>query len=65
MSVSNNVKVKQLVHNISYFNKDTLFTIRKKQTIHNIMYYRVKSPLAELNKHFSRSEVFALKSNFL
>ena len=56
---------KQLVQNISYFNKDTVFTIRKKQTIDNIMYYWVKSPLAELNKRFSRSELFALKSNFL
>ena len=56
---------KQLVQNISYFNKDTVFTIRKKQTIDNIMYYWVKSPLAELSKHFQRSELFALKSNFL
>ena len=56
---------KQLVQNISYFNKDFVFTIRKKQTIDNIMYYWVKSLLAELNKCFSRSELFALKSNFL
>ena len=46
---------KQLVQNISYFNKDTVFTSKKKETIDNIMYYWVKSPLAELNKHFSRS----------
>ena len=46
---------KQLVQNISYFNKDTVFTTKKKETIDNIMYYWVKSPLAELNKHFSRS----------
>ena len=32
---------KQLVQNISYFNKDTVFTIRKKQTIDDIMYYWV------------------------
>ena len=56
---------KQLVQNISYFNKDFVFTIRKKQTIDNIMYYWVKSLLAELNKCFSRSELFDLKSNFL
>ena len=56
---------KQSVQNISYFNKDTVFTIRKKQTIDNIMYYWVKSPLTKLNKRFSRSELFALKSNFL
>ena len=65
MSDSDNVKVKQLVHNISYFNKDTVFTIRKKQTVDNIMYYCVKSPLAEFNKHFSRSKYFALKPNLL
>ena len=65
MSESDNVKVKQSVQNISYFNKDTVFTIRKKQTIDNIIYYWVKSLLAEWNKRFSRSELFALKSNFL
>ena len=56
---------KQSVQNISYFNKDTIFTIRKKQIIDNIRYYWVKSSLAELNKRFQRSELFALKSNFL
>ena len=56
---------KQSVQSISYFNKDTVFTIKKKQTIDNILYYWVKSPLADLNKRFSRSELFALKSNFL
>ena len=65
MSESDNVKVKQSVRKISYFNKDTVFTIKKKQTTHNITYCCVKSPLAELNRRFSRSEVFALKSNFL
>ena len=56
---------KQSVQNISYFNKDTVFTIRKKQTIDNITYYWVKSTIANLPKHFSRSELFALRSNFL
>ena len=56
---------KQSVQNISYFNKDTIFTIRKKQIIDGIRYYWVKSPLANLPKRFSRSELFALKSNFL
>ena len=65
MSDSENVKVKQSEQNVSYFNKDTVFTITEKQTIDNIMYYCVKSRLAELNKRFSRSEFFALKSNFL
>ena len=36
---------KQSVQNIIYFNKDTVFTIRKKQTIDNIKYYWVRSPL--------------------
>ena len=56
---------KQSVQNISCFNKDTVFTIRKKQNINNIMHYWVKSPLTELSKCFQRSELFALKSNFL
>ena len=56
---------KQSVQNISYFNKDTVFTIRKKQIIGNIRYYWVKRPFRELNKRFQRSEVFVLKSNFL
>ena len=65
MSESHNAKVKQSAQNISYFNKDTVFSIRRKQTIHNIMYLWVKSTLSELNKRFSRSELFPLKSNFL
>ena len=56
---------KQSVQNISYFNEDTAFTIRKKQIIDNLRYCWVKSPLRELNKCFQRSELFALKSNFL
>ena len=56
---------KQSVQNISFFNKDIVFTIRKKQIIDKIMYYWVKSPLADLNKSFPRPELFALKSNFL
>ena len=44
---------KQSVQNISYFNKDTVFTIRKKQTIGDIRYYWVKSPFANITKHFS------------
>ena len=63
MPKSENVKFKQSMHNISYFHKETVFTIRKKQTIHNIMYSWVKTPHPELNKPFSRSELFALKSN--
>ena len=56
---------KQSVQNISFFNKDTVYTIRKKQIIDGIRYYWVKSPIADLPKHFSRSEIFALRSIFL
>ena len=56
---------KQTVQNISYFNKDTVYTIRKKQTIDGIQYYWIKSPIADLHKRFSRSELFAIRSNFL
>ena len=56
---------KQSVQNIRYFNKDTVFTIRKKQTIGDIRNYWVKSPFGNITKHFSRSESFTLKSNIL
>ena len=56
---------KESLQNISYFNKDTVFTIRKKQTIDDVRYYWLKSTFAELSKRFSRSELFALRSNFL
>ena len=65
MSELENVRVKQSVQNISYVNKDTVFSRRKKQGIDNRIYYWVKSLLPELNKRFSRSELFPLKSNFL
>ena len=55
---------KQSVQNISYFNKDVIYTIRKKHIIDNIRYYWVKSPLKNLSKRFQRTELFALKSNF-
>ena len=56
---------KQSVQNISVFYKDTVYTIRKKQMIGGVRYYWTKSPIANLPKRFSRSELFALKSNFL
>ena len=55
----------QSVQNISYFNKDVIYSIRKKHIIDNIRYYWVKSPLKNLPKRFQRTELFALKSNFL
>ena len=41
---------KQSVQNISYFNKETVFTIHKKQMIDNIMYYWIKTSLTKLSK---------------
>ena len=55
---------KQSVQNISYFNKETVYTIRKKQLIDGIKYYWVRSPINDLPKRFLRTEIFALKSNF-
>ena len=37
----------------------------KKQMINGMRHYWVKSPIAGLPKHFSRSELFALRSNVL
>ena len=56
---------KQSVQNISYFNKDSVFTIRKKQKIDGIMYHWIKSIGKKLSTRFQRSELFAIKSNFL
>ena len=56
---------KQSVHNISYFSKETVYTIRKKKMIDDIRYYWVKSLIADLPKHFLRTELLALRSNFM
>ena len=55
---------KQSVQNISYFNKETIYTIRKKQLIDKRRYYWVRSPINDLLKRFLRTQIFALKSNF-
>ena len=55
---------KQSVQNISYFNKETRYTIRKIQLIDGIRYYWVRSAINNLPKRFLRTEIFALKSNF-
>ena len=57
---------KQSVQNISYFNKDTIFTVRKKQSINEITYYWLKNTKNNKNvkERFSRTELFALKANF-
>ena len=56
---------KHSVQNISYFSKETVYTIRKKKMIDGIRYYWVKSPIADLPKRFSRTELFAIRSNFM
>ena len=56
---------KQSVQNISYFNKEQIYAIRKKRLINGIKYYWVKSSmLTDLPKRFQRSELFALRVNF-
>ena len=55
----------QSVQNISYFNKEIVYTIRKKQMIDGISYYWVRSPINDLPMRFLRTELFAIKSNFL
>ena len=55
---------KQSVQNMSYFNKEQLYTIRKKRLIDGIKYYWVKSSLTDLPKRFQRTELFALRANF-
>ena len=58
---------KQSVQNVSYFNKDTAFVVRKKKTIGGITYYWEQDTKNNKNmtKRFLRSEIFALKSNFV
>ena len=57
---------KQSVQNISYFNKDRTFIIRRIRTIDGIKYYWLKD--AQNNKNlatrFQRTEIFALRGNF-
>ena len=52
---------KQSVQNISYFNKEKIFTIRAIQTIDTIPY---SWPKNSETKRFSRTELFALRNNF-
>ena len=56
---------KETVQNISYFNKETVYIVRKRKEIDNINYYWIKSLLSDLKKRFLRSELFALKENFI
>ena len=59
-------KREQTVHNISYFNKKEIFTIRRKQKIDKNTYYWVKnSKYKYLLKRFQRHELFAVVYNFI
>ena len=58
---------KQSVQNITYFNRDKIFSIIKKQKIDKINYYRLKN--LEGNKIsmkiFQRKELFVFVNNFI
>ena len=58
---------KQSVQNISYFNKNRTFMIRKIQRIDNIKYYWPKDAQNNKNitKRFQRTELFAVRGNFV
>ena len=57
---------KQSVQNVSYFNIDTVFVIKKKKNISGITYcVRDTKNNKNMTKRFLRSEIFALKSNFM
>ena len=58
---------KQSVQNISYFNKNRTFMIRKIQQIDNIKYYWLKDAQNNKNitKRFQRTELFAVRGNFV
>ena len=56
---------KETVQNISYFNKETIYVVTKRKAIDNVDYYWIKTPLSDLKKRFLRSELFALKENFI
>ena len=48
---------KQSVQNISYFNKENIFFIRKKQKVHKISYCWLKDPQNKrLTKRFQRTK---------
>ena len=58
---------KQSVQNISYFNKERTFIIRKIQLIDGIKYYWLKDAQnnRKLEKRFQRTELYAIKGNFI
>ena len=58
---------KQSVQNISYFNKERTFMIRKKQKIDKITDYRVTDVqnYRKASEIFQRIELFATRANFI
>ena len=58
---------KHSVQNITFFNKDTVYIIRKIQTIKYVTYYWVTNTKNNKNvtKRFQQSKFFVIKSNFL
>ena len=58
---------KQSVQNISYFNKDKTFIIRKIRTIDGIKYYWLEDAQKnkKLTKRFQRTELFTVRGNFV
>ena len=58
---------KQSVQNISYFNKQKTFTIRKEQLINGITFYWLKDVQnnQKVFKKFQRTELFAIRGHFI
>ena len=58
---------KQSVENVSFFNKDKTFIIRKIRTIDGIKYYWLEDAQnnKKLTKRFQRTELFAVRGNFV
>ena len=58
---------KQSVQNISYFNKERTFMIRKKQSINGITFcwFTDVQNSRKVPKRFQRTELFATRENFV
>ena len=58
---------KQFIQNTCYFNKDKTFIIRKIRTIDGIKYYWLGDAQnnKKLTKRFQRTELFAVRGNFV
>ena len=52
---------KETVQSISYFNKDTIYTVRKIKTVDNVDYYWIKSPLTDLKKALFKVRIVRIK----